>query len=334
MYLAEGHVDEAAAQAQKAEGLFTKAAFFEGIAHVNLVWGMIWRTQGHYDEAERALRSALAYFVDTDGGRAEAARTKLEEARTLRARPAPRPMVKAALLEALDRAERCRRDTLVGDIEAELKKVDETEHCLHVYRRARGRDVREDTVSLLKGIREDATVIFLDLQGSTDYARNQDPEVVMITLNQMMADLAGVLERHSASVTAYLGDGFMALLRGTNHAKRAVAAALDLDAAMGAFNRPREVLMLPLLRVRIGIGTGEVFIGNVGTYQKMDFTAIGTTVNLAARLQPEAEPGLPCISHTTYEHVQESFIFKEGNPRTVPLKGLGERQVWDVVGRR
>ena len=66
----------------------------------------------------------------------------------------------------------------------------------------------------------------------------------------------------------------------------------------------------------------------------MDFTAIGTTVNLAARLQPEAEPGVPCISHTTYEHVQESFRFKEDKPRTVHLKGLGEQQVWDVVGRR
>jgi class 3 adenylate cyclase len=99
-----------------------------------------------------------------------AARTKLEKARTLRARQAPRPLVRAAMLDALDRAERCRRAHLVAMIEQELQAVDATAYYEHVYSRVRGRGVRETTISLGHGQREEVTVLFLDLQGSTDFA--------------------------------------------------------------------------------------------------------------------------------------------------------------------
>ena len=59
---------------------------------------------------------------------------------------------------------------------------------------------------------------------------------------------------------------------------------------------------------------------------------MGATVNLVARLQTEAEPGRRCISHATHEQVQDHFVFRDDNPRVAKLKGLGQRQVWDVVG--
>jgi class 3 adenylate cyclase len=331
VYLAAGDLARAEQELRVAEQLFRPHGFDEGLAHVNRARGRLLRVRGRHDEAERALGDALAYF-ERQGDRAEVARTLWERAEVARARGAPASLVADALLRALDAAEGCRRHALVRQIQAELRQADEAAYCRRIYQRARGHDVAEDTASLLSGHRETATVLFLDLQGSTDYMRVTDPEVVMLAINQMMADLAGVLERHGAEVTAYLGDGFMALVRGRDHARRGVAAALDLGAALEEFNRPRRVLGLPLLRGRVGVSTGEVFLGNVDTYQKMDFTALGTTVNLAARLQPEAEPGQPCISRQTYEQVQEQFVFREGNPRTVTLKGLGSRQVWDVVG--
>jgi class 3 adenylate cyclase/Tfp pilus assembly protein PilF len=330
-YLAAGDLARAEQEAREAEKLFRSRGSDEGLAHVNRVRGQLLRARGRFDEAEQALRDALTFF-EGQGRRAEVARTQWERAHLARARGAPVSLVADALLRALDSAERCRRHALVRQIEAELRQLDEAEYCRRVYQRVRGRAIAEETASLLSGHRETATVLFLDLQGSTDYMRVTDPEVVMMTINQMMANLAGVLERHGAGVTAYLGDGFMALVRGRDHARRAVAAALDLGAALAEFNRPRRVLELPLLEGRLGVSTGEVFLGNVGTYQKMDFTALGTTVNLAARLQPEAEPGQPCISRQTYEHVQEHFAFRKGSPRTVSLKGLGPCQVWDVVG--
>ena len=156
----------------------------------------------------------------------------------------------------------------------------------------------------------------------------------MITLNQPRSELVTVLERHGVTMNQFLGDGFMALVRGAYHARRAVEAALGSVQSLAEFNRPRQRLGLALLRARIGISTGSVFLGNVGTYYKMDFTAVGTTTNLAARLQSEAEPDFPCLSRTTYEQVHEYVVCKDTTPRPVMLKGLGAHEVWDVVGAR
>src|SRR5207237_3567487 len=132
---------------------------------------------------------------------------------------------------------------------------------------------------------------------------------VIRTLHQMMAYLVDVLRNYDARITTYRGDGFMALFRQADHAVRAVTAALDLQEALARFNQPRLSLGLSPFVARIGISTGEVFLGNVGTYDKMDYTAIGTTANLGARLESEAEPGFPCISRETYELVQTRFTF-------------------------
>ena len=109
-----------------------------------------------------------------------------------------------------------------------------------------------------------------------------------------------------------------------------MAAGLDLFQAIEAFNEPWTVLDLPLLTARVKISTGEVFLGNVGTYDKMDYTAIGTTANLGARLESVAEPGLPCISWQTHKILRDRFVYQAGSPRTLYLKGLGD--LWDAIG--
>jgi adenylate cyclase len=126
----------------------------------------------------------------------------------------------------------------------------------------------------------------------------------------------------------------MAMTRDARHADRAVTAALDLVAALEEFNRPRRLLGLAQFHVRIGIASGDVLLGNVGTYQKMDFTAIGATVNLAGALRNAAEPGVPLISRGTYELVRDRFAFKRPQPRSAPVAGLGDVDVWDVAGKR
>jgi class 3 adenylate cyclase len=190
--------------------------------------------------------------------------------------------------------------------------------------------VKDDTVALLSGTLETVTILFLDIKGFTDFSRTKDPETVFMVLNQIFYDMARVLEKYGITVNQYLGDGFMAIVRGEEHAARAVTAALELMEAAESFNGPRIVLELPILKVRAGLNSGPVYLGNVGTYNKVDFTAVGTTTNMAARLQNEGEPGVPCISASTYEEVRGRFRFKDGNPRNVFLKGLGDHPVWDV----
>jgi class 3 adenylate cyclase len=333
VHLAEGQLSQAEDQARRAEELFRGLSFHEGLAHVQRVRGILRRRQGDFAEARTVLRAALRYFEESRE-RVEAVRSLFEIARTHRAAGDPQPLVSQALLAALKRAEECNRAELVRQIEEELKEVDAQAHCAHVYQRVRGRVIGEDTTSLLSGSRETITLLYLDLQGSTAFALGRDPEEVMLTINQMMLSLTAVLRRHEVQVSVFRGDGFLALVRGVDHAVRAVTAALELYAALDAFNEPRKVLGLPLFVARIGISTGQVFLGNVGTYDKMDFTALGTTANLGARLEALAEPGLPCISRGTYDLVRERFVFREGSPRKKELKGIGEQELWDVVGRR
>jgi class 3 adenylate cyclase len=331
--LGVGDVAGAEAQIRQAEELCRAAGFAEGLAHVDRVWGMVRRAQGRHSDAEKYLRSALGHFEGSQE-RVESARTQLEVARTLRAQGSPRPPVAQALLAALETAESCRRAVLVREIGQDLRAVDETKYWHHAFRRVRGRDFPEDNDSLVDGLSEPVSVMFFDLKGSTELGRITAPEIVMATLNQMLADLEPVLRNYKAHVTSHLGDGFMALLRGPDHAPRAVAAALGLMAALREFNRPRKVLDLPPFSARVGIATGGVSLGNVGTYHKLDYTAIGHTVNLAARLQGEAEEYLPCINRETYQLVAERFKFKSDQPRPVNPKGIGACDVWDVIGHK
>jgi serine/threonine protein kinase/class 3 adenylate cyclase len=333
VHLAEGYVEGAEEQARLATELFTAGNFAEGLAKVHMVEGMILRQRERWQDAERRFRQALGHFETTQEAD-NIVRAYREIARTLRDAGSPVPLVTRAYREALTRAEAFRHDPLVREIEEELHEVDLEAYLRHVYRRARGLSIDEDNPSLLEGTSEVGTVLFIDLPGFAEFAQGMDPQAVLVTFNHLMADFTAVLSRHQATVVAYRGNGLMALARDARHAERGVGAALDLVAALEEFNRPRRVLGLPLFHVRVGIASGDLLLGNAGTYQKMDFTAIGATVNLAGALRNEAEQGLPLISRSTYELVRDRFAYQEGNPRTVTVAGAGIVDVWDVLRRK
>ncbi len=342
VFLLEDNLEDAEEQANQAETLFRKADFAEGLALVNALWGVLRRRQGRFDEAQRRLRSALTHFDATEE-KAEAVRALWELARTqrdafqaeeeARGRSAKRPSVARAFEEALVRAEQLRRSSLVESIEVELRELDHEVYYRHLYRRVRGHTDWDETTHLGSGESELATVMFFDMQGCTEEC-GQGPEATLLTFNQVLTDLEEVLERSRAQVLAYFGDGFLAILRQARHADRAVQTALDLVAAMQECNRPRQILGLPLFNVRITLNSGNVFLGNVGTYRKMDFTAVGPAVTLASRLLNYAEPGKPCLSEATYNLLPEQFLFPESGPRTVTSPCGEPLQVWDVLGRR
>lgn len=332
--LARNHADLAVVEEdiRQAEDTFEAFGFREGLAHVWRAKAMLRRQQADgQDEAVRLLRLARAHF-ESKKEKPELARTDWEIARTLQLRRAPRPGVVAAYLDALASAEASRRVGIVQRIEKELREIDAEAMALHVYRRVRGRTLKEDTTSLVTGRRTTATVLFFDLQGSTPYARENDPAAVMLTLNQLMSHLAGALRHYDAQISGYQGDGFLALFEGDLHARRAVSAGLALFHELEQFNRPSRILELRPLVGRVGVATGEVVFANVGTYDKMDFTAIGTTTNLGARLEKAAEPGYPCISRTSHEAVGDHFRYRDAKGRNADCKGLEDQQVWDVTG--
>jgi serine/threonine protein kinase/class 3 adenylate cyclase len=331
--LAEGDLASAQLHGARAEQLFTEGGHEEGLARVHQVQGMLAHRQGEHRQARHLFRQALAHF-DRVADYLEGTRTQLEFARTLADDGTLPQIVCAAYLDALNRAESCRRTYLVRAIEEELQAIDREAYWRHILGRSRGRAALIDTASLADGSSEAASVLFLNLRQFMPFCQGMEPEEVMQTLNHLLADLGEPLRKAEAQVTAYLGGGFMALLRGPGHAWRAVDVALELLAMVEEFNRPRAVLGLVQLPVRIGIASGPVCLGNIGTYQKMDFTAVGNPVNLASRLVRQAETSSPCISKHTRELVGDRFRYADGSPRTLDLGNLGRHEVYDVVGRK
>ena len=167
------------------------------------------------------------------------------------------------------------------------------------------------------------TVLFCDLVGSTAIAERLDPEEYRDLLEQYMALAFREIYAVEGVVNALAGDGLMALfgapIAHEDAPHRAVRAALAIRDALAAFNATPAAGGLDL-QVRIGIHTGPVVVGTVGNDLKMDYTAVGDTTNLAARLQAAARPGAILISHATHRLVRDAFVADLAGPFAVKGK--------------
>jgi len=167
------------------------------------------------------------------------------------------------------------------------------------------------------------TVLFCDLVGSTAIAERLDPEEYRDLLEQYMALAFREIYAVEGIVNTLAGDGLMALfgapIAHEDAPHRAVRAALAIRDALAAFNATPAAGGLEL-QVRIGIHTGPVIVGTVGNDLKMDYTAIGDTTNLAARLQATARPGTILISHATHRLVRDAFVAELAGPFEVKGK--------------
>jgi adenylate cyclase len=151
------------------------------------------------------------------------------------------------------------------------------------------------------------SVLFADIRGFTTFSEVTPPERVMEVLNNYLTLAEAAVRFNWGIVDKYMGDAVMALfntplLERTDHAWRAVRTAWTLREAIHVYHQhiaPEERLSLG-----IGICTGEVVVGNVGTEDRMEYTAVGDTVNLAQRLQESANPRQILISHRTWEMVR------------------------------
>ncbi len=178
----------------------------------------------------------------------------------------------------------------------------------------------------VSGERKRVTVLFCDLVGSTAIAERSDPEVYRELLDRYLESAFREIYRFEGIVNQLAGDGFMALfgapIAHEDDAERAVRAALAIQAALGELNPRLQSEHGFALRIRIGIHTGTVVAGTVGNDLKMDYTAIGDTTNLAARLQSLAEPGAIVVSEATHRLVREDVRSRPVGP--FEIKGRSE----------
>jgi class 3 adenylate cyclase len=180
------------------------------------------------------------------------------------------------------------------------------------------------TRGALEGERKPVTVLFCDLVGSTELAERLGLEGMHALVNGFFEVALAEVHRYEGTVNQFLGDGFMALfgapLAHEDHARRAALAALGIARAL----RERPIAVAAgvdvTLAVRMGLHTGFVVVGAIGDNLRMDYTAVGDTTHLAARLQQRAEPGAILASEATWRLV-EGYVHGE-RLGPVELKGL------------
>jgi class 3 adenylate cyclase/tetratricopeptide (TPR) repeat protein len=192
------------------------------------------------------------------------------------------------------------------------------------------------TGSALAGERKQVTVLFVDVSGFTSLSERLDPEEVHRLMSRAFDLMLAEVHRYEGTVNQFLGDGIMALfgapIAHEDHARRAVHAALGIRRALETYQAelaPRGISF----RARQGLNTGLVVVGSIGSDLRMDYTAVGDTTNVAARLQQLAEPGRVTISEATHRLVHGYFDTRALGE--IHLKGkTAPVAAWEVVAAR
>jgi class 3 adenylate cyclase/tetratricopeptide (TPR) repeat protein len=176
--------------------------------------------------------------------------------------------------------------------------------------------------SALEGERKQVTVLFCDLVGSTSLAEQLGPETMHLLLNRFFELALSEVHRYEGTINQFLGDGFMALfgapIAHEDHARRAALSALGLQKLLQ--DHQAELGEGLDLQVRMGINTGWVVVGGIGDQLRRDYTAVGDTTNLAARLQQLAEPGTILVSEDASRLLQGSARLEPVGPLQVKGK--------------
>jgi predicted ATPase/class 3 adenylate cyclase len=167
-----------------------------------------------------------------------------------------------------------------------------------------------------------ATLLFADVSGFTSISETLDPEDVRDTMNALWERLDAAILAHGGHIDKHMGDGVMALWGADetreDDPERAIQAALAMQAELAAF-RP-ALQAISSLKMRIGVNTGAILLGQIG--MRGEVTAMGDTVNLAARLEQSCPAGGILISHDTYRHVRG--IFDVEPQKLLEVKGKSE----------
>ncbi|MCD6326647.1 AAA family ATPase [bacterium] len=189
----------------------------------------------------------------------------------------------------------------------------------------------------LDGERRVVAVIFADIVGSTPMAEALDPEEFREVMNQCFHVLTGPIMKYDGMVDKFIGDCIMALFGAPtaheNDPERAVMAALEMQLAASAL---RETIGIPTtepIRLRVGINSGMVIAGDVGSQHKRDYTAMGRVVNVAERMQKLCEPGNVTVSDTVYRATRQLFDYEDMGSH--PVKGVSrDVHVYRAVAAR
>ncbi len=191
------------------------------------------------------------------------------------------------------------------------------------------------TRDTLAGERKQVTILFADIKDSTELIRGLDPEVAQRLLDPALQHMMDAVHRFEGTVNQVLGDGIMALfgapIAHEDHALRACYAALAMQTAMRAYTEEVRRAYGLEMRIRVGLNSGEVVVRAIGNDLHMDYSAVGETTHLAARMEQLATPGTIRLTAAMLRPVEDVVQVQALGP--VPVKGLVDPvKVFELVG--
>src|SRR5262249_28751408 len=189
--------------------------------------------------------------------------------------------------------------------------------------------------SALEGERKQVTVLFADLKGSMELLADRDPEEARRILDPVLERMMGAVHRYEGTVNQVMGDGIMALfgapIAHEDHAVRACYAALRMQESVQQYAQEIQRNYGVPLQIRVGLNSGEVVVRAISTDLHMDYSAIGQTTHLAARMEQTAMPGSILLAPNTLR-LAEGYVQVKGLG-LVQVKGLDEPvEVYELTG--
>jgi adenylate cyclase len=169
----------------------------------------------------------------------------------------------------------------------------------------------------LGGDKKDLTVLFSDIRGFTTISEKLSPEELVRLLNEYLTAMTNIVFKYEGLLDKYIGDAIMAVfgapLDQPDHAERACRTALEMTAELGKLQKKWESEGRPVIRIGVGINTGDMVVGNMGSDMRFDYTVMGDSVNLGARLEGiNKEYGTSIvISQYTYERIKDRLFCRE-----------------------
>ena len=192
-----------------------------------------------------------------------------------------------------------------------------------------------DSRAALEGERKQVTVLFADLKGSMELLADRDPEEARRILDPVLERMMDAVHRYEGTVNQVMGDGVMALfgapLAHEDHAVRACYAALAMQESIRRYTEGLRRAHGVEVMVRVGLNSGEVVVRSIGSDLRMDYTAVGQTTHLAARMEQLAAPGTIRLTGETLALAEGYVEVRSLGP--IPVKGLAERvEVYELAG--
>src|SRR5215471_11315746 len=187
----------------------------------------------------------------------------------------------------------------------------------------------------LEGERKQVTVLFADLKGSMELLADRDPEEARKILDAVLERMMEAVHRYEGTVNQVMGDGIMALFGAPvaheDHAVRACYAALRMQELVKRYAEEARHAHGVSIQVRVGLNSGEVVVRAIGSDLRMDYTAVGQTTHLAARMEQLAAPGSIIVTPSTLALVEG--LVAVGSLGSVPIKGLADPlEIFEVTG--